>query len=133
MLQVIKQVGIFMICAQMLLHFKPAESYGKYLKLLISLMVLAQLVVPLFTIFGQTGETAFFGRISFYEEALSGEMEKINITCVTAEKMLENLTMKEIKTRINNEKEGVQGTEGDEEEKGEEEILVNKIEVAAGD
>lgn len=46
LLQIIRQVGIFMICAQMILHFKPSESYGKYIKLLISIMVLVQLFFP---------------------------------------------------------------------------------------
>ena len=53
--QIIKQVGIFMICAQMILHFKPAQSYGKYIRLLMSMMVLAQLAVPIMGIFGKKG------------------------------------------------------------------------------
>ena len=47
---VIGQVGIFLICAQTLIHFRPRESYEKYLKLLLSVMLLIQLLQPLLTV-----------------------------------------------------------------------------------
>ncbi len=40
--QAICRVGIFMICAQAIVHFRPQEAYEKYLKLLISVMVLVR-------------------------------------------------------------------------------------------
>ena len=49
---VIGQVGIFLICAQTLIHFRPRESYEKYLKLLLSVMLLIQLLQPLLTVLG---------------------------------------------------------------------------------
>ena len=102
LLQTIKQVGIFVICAQMILHFKPAESYGKYMRLLVSIMVLVQLLVPLMSIFLKSDVGSFSDRISYYEEMLSDNMKDISATCADAEKMLNNMTMEEIKTRINN-------------------------------
>ena len=44
--EVIKRVGIFIICAQTIQHFKPGEQYEKYIKLLIGFMVLVQMVNP---------------------------------------------------------------------------------------
>ena len=102
LLQTIKQVGIFVICAQMILHFKPAESYGKYMRLLVSIMVLVQLLVPLMSIFLKSDVGSFSDRISYYEEMLSDNMKGISATCADAEKMLNSMTMEEIKTRINN-------------------------------
>ena len=102
LLQTIKQVGIFVICAQMILHFKPSESYGKYMRLLVSIMVLVQLLVPLMNIFLKSDVGSFSDRISYYEEMLSDNMKDISATCADAEKMLNNMTMEEIKTRINN-------------------------------
>lgn len=104
LLTVVKQVGIFMICAQMILHFKPAESYGKYIRLLMSIMVLVQLFIPVMEIFGEKGKTIFQGKIEFYDAFIIESMEEIKITNVTAEKLLEEMTMEEIKTRINNKK-----------------------------
>lgn len=102
LLQTIRQVGIFVICAQMIMHFKPAESYGKYIRLLVSVMVLVQLFVPIMDIFFRSNVGNFSGRISYYEEILSVNMEDISLTCETAEQMLNQMTLEEIKTRINN-------------------------------
>lgn len=49
---VIGQAGIFLVCAQTLLHFRPKESYEKYLKLLLSVMLLIQLLQPVLTVLG---------------------------------------------------------------------------------
>ncbi|HKM33158.1 MAG TPA: stage III sporulation protein AF [Lachnospiraceae bacterium] len=102
LLQTIRQVGVFVICAQMILHFKPAESYGKYIRLLVSVMVLVQLFVPIMGIFIKSDAGNFTERISYYEDILSENMEDISVTCENAEQMLNNMTMEEIKTRINN-------------------------------
>ena len=50
--RMIGQVGIFLICAQTVVHFRPKESYDKYLKLLLSVMLLLQLLQPVLTAFG---------------------------------------------------------------------------------
>lgn len=50
--RVIGQVGIFLICAQTVVHFRPKESYDKYLKLLLSVMLLLQLLQPVLNAFG---------------------------------------------------------------------------------
>lgn len=47
LLSSIRQIGVFMICAQALIHFKPKSSYEKYLKLLVSAMILVQLLSPI--------------------------------------------------------------------------------------
>lgn len=101
---VIKQVGIFMICAQMLLHFKASENYGKYIRLLMSMMVLIQLAVPLSGLLrGRTGENLAQG-LTRYETLLTEQRGEINASCIQAEQLLEELTLEEIKTRINNQK-----------------------------
>lgn len=41
-----------MICAQMLIHFRPGGSYVKYLRLLVSIMILVQLLEPFGNLFG---------------------------------------------------------------------------------
>ena len=55
MYHVIGQAGIFLICAQTLVHFRPKESYEKYLKLLLSVMLLLQLLHPVLTFLGGDG------------------------------------------------------------------------------
>ncbi len=51
-LEDIRSVGIFLICAQLLIHFRPDGSYVKYLRLLVSIMILVQLLEPFFSLFG---------------------------------------------------------------------------------
>ncbi len=53
-LQAVIRMGIFMICAQVLVHFRPKGSYEKYMKLLVSVMILAQIFFPVVNLF--TGE-----------------------------------------------------------------------------
>ena len=51
--ELLKQVGVFMVCAQTILHFKPQQKYDKYLKLLAGIMVIAQLAIPLIGVLGK--------------------------------------------------------------------------------
>ena len=44
--QIVCRLGIFMVCARLLIHFRAQESYEKYLKLLVSVMILIQLFLP---------------------------------------------------------------------------------------
>lgn len=146
----IRQVGVFIVCARMILHFKPAESYGKYMKLLVSMLVLVQLLAPVMEIFGGEGRRTLRESVLFYEKELADTMDNIKITSVTAEEVLETLTMEEIKTRLNNRKtqdaeekeevetgEEIKGKEGKKFEEGagetkeqERGIEIKKIEVA---
>lgn len=50
------QVGTFMICAQAIVHFRPKASYEKYLKMLVSAMILIQLLIAISGIFTSEGE-----------------------------------------------------------------------------
>lgn len=50
--RVIGQAGIFLICAQTVVHFRPKEAYDKYLKLLLSVMLLLQLLQPVLNVLG---------------------------------------------------------------------------------
>ena len=45
-LEKLKLVCIFLICAQSLIHFRGGGAYGKYLRLLVSIMLLVQLMEP---------------------------------------------------------------------------------------
>ena len=99
LLQIVKQTGIFIVCAQMILHFKPAECYEKYIRLLIGIMVLAQLVAAGTAVFGKGGENFFDGRVDYYKGLLAQSMEGADMA--EAEALLEKMTMEEVQARIN--------------------------------
>ncbi len=130
LLEVIKQVGIFMICAQMIVHFKPSEKYNKYIKLLVSIMVLVQLAVPVFGILGGIENNEFYGKVDFYNSFISDCMQEVNLTTENSEILLHDMTMEEVKTRLNN-CQSEQPPEMNEEEKVGVTIQIGKIEVTA--
>lgn len=53
-LEFIKRMGVFLLCAECILHFAPGNSYQKYIRALIGLMILMQFMVPIRAIL--TGE-----------------------------------------------------------------------------
>lgn len=102
LLETIRRVGIFIICAQTLIHFRPNESYEKYMKLLVSVMVLVQLVLPIAAILQGKEASALEESVKQYEAEMQKNMEEISITSAMAEEKMETLTMEEIETRFNN-------------------------------
>ena len=124
-----------MICAQMILHFKPSDRYNKYIKLLISIMVLVQLAVPVMGIFGGKGTEGFLEKVNFYGSSINEGLKEANITSANAEILLNEMTMEEVKTRLNNTEQGGgaadETVESQKEPAGDIEIHVERIEVAA--
>lgn len=100
--QTVKRIGIFMICAQAVLHFKPAAKYEKYLKLLVNIMVLVQLLTPIMRVFSVETEKEFLQRIQAVRINMAQEMEELEMESRMEEKNVLNEIEKEIKTRINN-------------------------------
>lgn len=102
LLSLIKQVSVFVICAQMILHFKPTAQYGKYIKLLIGLMVLVQIFVPLMSLFGKGGATAFSERMEYYQKIVADSMTEAGLEGVTTAERVEEMRLEEIKSILNN-------------------------------
>lgn len=100
MFDIIRRVGIFMICAQMIVHLKPNESYAKYLKLLMSIMVMVQIIFPVMQLLGsQWDGTIFADRVRAYGLMLQGEKGGTDITNA-ADQMLEEYARQEIQSRL---------------------------------
>lgn len=97
-MQITKQTGIFIVCAQMILHFKAAECYEKYIRLLISIMVLAQVIVAVSAVFGKEGGIFFDGRVAYYQRLLAESMEEADMEKMEA--ILERMTMAEVQARV---------------------------------
>lgn len=94
------KVGIFMICAQAVLHFNPKASYEKYLKLLVGVMVLIQLFLPVFSlVFGGEIEETARRLESFRTELQDGIMQAEEETLL-ADELLEKMTLEEVRHRM---------------------------------
>lgn len=96
----IGQLAIFLICAQTLVHFRPKESYEKYIKLLISMMLLILLVEPIMNLLGNDGRGDFLERIQVYEEELQGILTSPELENGEIEQILQSMTQKKVKESI---------------------------------
>ena len=92
LLSKIGQIAIFMICARTLLHFRAKESYEKYLKLLVSLMLLVLLVEPLMEFFGKGKEGDFLQRIQDYNYKLQDILENEQLNDEEISEILSHMT-----------------------------------------
>lgn len=94
------KTGIFIICAQVLVHLRPKASYEKYLKMLMSAMILMQLFLPVSTFFTGEGEKSLAARVAWFEEELRQSMEQIEERHAQGESILEQMTLEELQSRI---------------------------------
>ncbi len=98
--QVICRIGTFMICAQAIVHFRPEESYEKYLKLLVSAMVLIQLFLPLgrFLFLGGSEELAI--QSEAFLNRLEAEIAAAEKEAYDTDALLEQMTLEEVRRRM---------------------------------
>ena len=97
---VIGQIGIFMICAQALLQFRPKETYGKYLRLLLSAMILIQVVQPISGLFFGGNEQALQKSMEQFQSSIEESMEQAALRAVEAETQLKQRSMLEVQERL---------------------------------
>jgi len=98
--QSICRAGIFMICAQAIVHFKPKESYEKYLKLLVSVMILIQVFLPIGSLLAKGGREGALMRLEAFRESLEEGLRAAEEQAEETDKILERMTLKEIQKRV---------------------------------
>ena len=98
--QAICRTGIFMICAQAIVHFRPQESYEKYLKLLVSAMILLQLFLPLGSFLAGIGGDAAMGQLDSFRKSLEQSMEEAREHAEETDALLEKMTLEEVRRRM---------------------------------
>lgn len=52
--ELIKKIGIFMIAAQAVIHFAPAQKYEKYIRMIVGVMILLLFLTPVYQILTKT-------------------------------------------------------------------------------
>lgn len=99
-LEAIGRVGIFMICARAIVHFRPKEADEKYMKLLVSIMILIQLFLPLGSVFlgGGGGETV--AALERFKADLQQSMQEAEVNAAQADALLEQMTLEEVRKRM---------------------------------
>ena len=94
------KVGVFVICAQAMVHFKPREVYEKYLRYLVSIMVLIQLFVPLGSFLLGEGNEKMMYALSQFESKLQNSKDGIEESMRLAEERLESMTLEEVQKQV---------------------------------
>lgn len=137
LLKEIGQVAIFLICAQTLLHFRANDSYEKYIKLLLSMVLLLLLAEPFLSLLNMESGTGFMDKIYGYEQKLEMMMENgllkeeevedflVNLTTEKVEQGVEYIESMEVQGEVSQEKEA----EGNEEAMEQRQIIIETIEV----
>lgn len=98
--QTICRIGIFMICAQAIIHFRPRETYEKYLKLLVSAMILIQLFLPVGSFLLGGGMEQTLKRLELLRAQLEQEMDSAAREAADTDKLLEQMTLEEVRKRV---------------------------------
>ncbi|MCM1113201.1 MAG: stage III sporulation protein AF [Muribaculum sp.] len=94
------KIGIFVVCAQVLVHFRPNGSYEKYLKMLVSAMILLQMFLPLSNLFTGDGEKSLAARVAWFQSGLNRSMDQAISDYAEGERILEQMTLQEVQRRI---------------------------------
>lgn len=89
--KLIGQVGIFVICAQAIMHFRPKESYSKYLRLLFGVMVLVQILQPFLAVFGYESGGNILSSLDGFQKALESSGDYAGLAQERLEQMTERI------------------------------------------
>lgn len=73
---VICQISVFMICVQTIIHFRPKASYEKYLRMLVSIMLLMQIFLAVGGFFSPEGKNKLVASMQKFTEELNEGMRQ---------------------------------------------------------
>ncbi len=77
LLEVIKRIGIFIIVSQMILHFGIGRKYETYMKLVVSIMVVAQMIFSFGFYVEQNEEEGFIMSEEEYYESWNENLKRM--------------------------------------------------------
>lgn len=108
------QLGIFMICAQAIVHFRPNGSYEKYLKMLVSVMILVQVFLPIARLFSGGTQQGIENTITQFESRLEESMNQAAKAAAESDQLLGNMSLEEVRKRMESEQQEAQQEQPDE-------------------
>lgn len=103
-MKTICQTGIFLVCAQVLVHIRPDKSYEKYLKMLVSAMILLQVFQPISSLLRGGGES-LQERAAWFEEQLNESVKEAGESRRQAEELREQMSLEEVQRRLEEDRE----------------------------
>lgn len=103
--EIMKRASIFMILAQTIIYFRPQESYEKYLRFLIHLMLIVVLFFPVVELVNHSAGNRMQSSLSAYmsqTEQLMDGMKDMTIEEFPQENTYISTIQEEVKIRLNN-------------------------------
>lgn len=94
------RVGIFVMCAQTIVHFKPKEVYERYLRYLVSIMVLIQLFLPLGSFLFGGGDKELSEALEQFKKELEQSVAQAEMDAAAVDRKLEEMTLEEVRKQI---------------------------------
>lgn len=133
------QMGIFMVCAQAIVHFRPNGSYEKYLRMLVSVMILVQIFLPVTRLFSSGVQQNLDDVVRDMQGRMEAGMEEAKAFSDISDELLERMTLEEVKTQLNNIGSQETSPNAPEQENGKgsagssgEEILIDPVKIEIG-
>jgi len=105
LLEFIKRMGIFLICAESILYFTPGNSYQKYIRVLIGFMLLMQFMIPVRAFLSGQERAIIESQVNEFRlqmENISNERNSSILNLPSREELVEKSIAEEIKSRLNN-------------------------------
>ena len=101
-MELIKKIGIFMIAAQAVIHFAPAQKYEKYIRMIVGMMILLQFLAPLYQILTKTAwEEPDWNALT--ESRLEKSVPELDMASDSVMYSVVEQIQEEIKSRLNRE------------------------------
>ncbi len=109
--RMIGEITIFMICGRVITHFRPKGSYEKYLKMLLSIMLLIQFFQPVCSIFLGGSDKSLEQSVAGFQESMNASMEEAAGRAAIAEQKLEQMSLLEVQERLKEQRSDMEGEE----------------------
>ena len=121
-LEAIGKLTVFVICAQILVYFRPKQVYEKYMKLLMNLLILLQLMLPIGNLLRGGSELDLRAKYESFQSRLEEYMEgtawRVYDGLVTEESRIPEKDLLGEDLWYEGESRGNQGTEGNQQNQG---------------
>ena len=134
MMAFLKQISIFLLLGQTILHFAPGEKYEKYIKVLLGLMLVVQFAAPLLSFGSRIGMEEYENNKKVFAQKMEEALQTVDEKWFVYNEQIKQQVEKELENAealVWEQKEKEQEeTEGQiEEESKEKQIEVKAVEV----
>lgn len=100
--EIMKRASIFMILAQTIIYFRPQESYEKYLRLLIHLMLIVVLFFPVVELLNHSAGDRMQSSLAAYTIQMEQLMNGMDMEILPQDDAYLSTIQEEVKIRLNN-------------------------------